>query len=115
MNDLPQPTIDTEHIQYANDIPQIIAYAGKSRAMIANRTKSEIEKINYEKKWKIETNSKFKIVPLAVKKKHNIEIVGRQLQYSEKGEVLGITITRTGIKEHVTIIRNRASAVLTDI
>lgn len=71
-NDLPEPAIDCNIIQYADDKTQIIGYTGKSRALMANTTKNEIEKINnvYEKKWKIKTNNnKFKIIPLAVKKK----------------------------------------------
>lgn len=72
---------------------------------MADRTRQERERKNKlpRKKWKLQTNNnKFKTVPLAVKEKDNIEIDGQQLQYSEKGKILGITITRTGINEHVS-------------
>lgn len=70
-NDIPEPAYDCTTVQYADDITQIIAYHGKSRHMMVNRTVSEIQKINkFENKWKIKTNSnKFKIVPTGVQKK----------------------------------------------
>lgn len=42
-NNLPQPAIDCTNIQYADDITQIVTYAGKSRSIMATRTKHEIE------------------------------------------------------------------------
>ncbi len=59
---------------------------------MARKTVNEIKKLNtYEAKWKIKTNNnKFKIVPIAVIKKHNIG--GRWLN----GKVLGPHSTRDG-------------------
>ncbi len=55
-NDLPAPAIDCTAIQYADDITQMIGYAGKSREFMARRTEDETTKINnYEKLWKIKT------------------------------------------------------------
>lgn len=70
-NDIPNSAIDCTTIQYADDITQIISYAGKSRAFMSKRTKREIESINsLEMKWNFNTNKdKFKIIPLALKKR----------------------------------------------
>ena len=54
--DIPETLVDTDYLQYADDITQIIALPGNPRA-IANNTKLAIEQINnYENKWKIQTN-----------------------------------------------------------
>lgn len=70
---------------------------------MADRTKKEIGKINtYEKQWKIKTNNnKFKIIPIAITKKHDIIINGDKINYSDQGKVLGLTLTRTGLGKHV--------------
>ena len=116
-NDIPPPAIDCTNIQYADDITQIISYPGKSRAFMANRVKKEIEKINnFEMKWKIKTNnSKFKIIPIAVKKKDNIVINGNPINYTDNGKVLGLTISRTGIAIHINNIKNRANIAINEL
>lgn len=43
-NDIPDPAFDCTTVQYADDVTQIVAYHGKSRQLMANRTVSEIEK-----------------------------------------------------------------------
>lgn len=97
-------------IQYANDTTQIITYPGKSRQLMVNRTVDEIEKINaYERKWKIKTNKNmFKIVPLAIKKKHNIVIDGTQLDFSSHGKVLGLKKGRTGYGKHIKELADKS-------
>ena len=56
VKDIPEPLVDTDYLQYADDITQIIALPANPRA-IANNTKHAIEQINsYENKWKIQTN-----------------------------------------------------------
>ncbi len=116
-NDIPDPAVDCTTIQYADDITQIIAYHGKSRHLMANRTTSEIEKINeYEKKWKIKTNkNKFKIIPLAVKKKNDIVIDGTPIQYSESGKVLGIRIGTSGYNKHLKETANKGTHALREL
>lgn len=106
-NDIPLSATDYTTIQYADDITQIISYSGKSRALTTNRIEKEIKNINeYEKKWKIKTyNNKFKIKHIVVKKKTDIIIDNTQINYSEKEKVLGLTITRTGITQHVSEIK----------
>ena len=115
--DIPPPAIDCLNIQYADDITQVISYAGKSRAMMANRTRREIEKINtYERKWKIKTNStKFKIIPTALTKKHDIIINGTKIDYSENGNILVLTISRSGIIKHISETRNKGVHALTEL
>lgn len=80
MADLPLPDWDCSNFRYADDVTQIITYPGASREMMCRRTDSEIVKINkYEEKWKIRTiKNKFKILPIAVKKKNSIVIEGNQ-------------------------------------
>lgn len=69
--DLLPPGTGCTNIQYEDDITQIITYSGKSRQFIASRTINETVKINNnEKTWKIKANkNKFKIIPIAEKKK----------------------------------------------
>lgn len=101
--DLPQPAWGCLNLQYADDVTQVITYYGKSREMMCRRTIDEITRINkYEEKWKIKTNkNKFKIIPIAVKKKNAIIIEGNRIEYSTHGKVLGLTIGRTGIGNHI--------------
>lgn len=70
---------------------------------MAQRTKTEIENINlYEKKWKIKTNKgKFRIIPLAAKKRNDIILDGTPIKYAEKRKVLRHTINRRGIEPHI--------------
>lgn len=53
---------------------------------MVNRVKSEIEKsiTIYERKWKIKTNNKFKIIPIAVTKKQDIIINNTKIDYSDQ-------------------------------
>lgn len=116
-NDIPEPAFDCTTIQYADDITQIIAHHGKSRQMMANRTVSEIEKINkFEKEWKIKTNSnKFKIIPIGVKKKNDIIVNGSNIPYSDYGKVLGVKIGTTGYNKHVQETANKGRQALREL
>ncbi len=115
--DLPETAINCINIQYADDITQIVAYRGKSRLLLATRTVQEIERINkYEQKWKIETDkSKFKIVPIAVKKKDQIVVGGTHIGYSDEGTVLGLKFGRTGIGRHINKITRRGNTSLHEL
>lgn len=42
--------------------------------------------------------TKFKIIPTAVRKRNNNILEGYHIQFLEKGDVLELTINRTGIK-----------------
>lgn len=109
-SDLPQPAWGCLNIQYADDITQIISYPGQSRELMRRRAVSEITKINdYEKQWKIKTNkSKFKIIPIAMKKMSDIYIEGEKLEFSNYGKILGLTVGRTGIGHHITTMKVKA-------
>ena len=112
--DIPEAGPGTTNIQYADDITQIITYPGKSRNLMAIRTVNEINKINnYEKQWKIKTNKqKFKIVPIAVRKKNNIVIEGNLIEYTPSGKILGNTICRNGITKHINEMKAKAKGAL---
>lgn len=60
---------------------------------MTRRRENEITKINnYEKCSNIKTNQrKFKIIPIAVKKKKEITIDGEIIEYSSTGKILGAT------------------------
>lgn len=115
--DLPLPDWGCTNVQYADDITQIISYPGASRAFMSRLTVREITKINkYEKEWKIKTNkNKFKIVPIAVKKKEDIIIDGIKIDYSLQGKVLGLTIGRTGIERHITDLIQKGRRRITEL
>ena len=110
-SDLPPSAWGCLNLQYADDITQIITYPGTSRELMSRRVVNEIMKINeYERKWKIKTNkNKFKIIPIAVKKKNDIYIDGEKIEYSQSGKVLGLTIGRTGIGPHINTLKTKAS------
>lgn len=115
--DMPGPTPYSEHLMFADDVTQIIAYPGKSPNFMASHTKTAINNINnYEKKWKIQTNAnKFKIIPITKWKTSPIIINDRIIPYSNEGTVLGMTITRTGYKTMITKKSNKAKADLLKI
>ncbi len=64
---LPPPIPNTEDVQFADDITQIIMSPSKSKDVTINITKRAILAMNeYERKWKIKTNiRKFKVIPLS--------------------------------------------------
>lgn len=115
--DLPLPEWGCTNIQYADDITQIITYPGASRGFMSRLAVREITKINkFEEDWKIKTNkNKFKIIPIAVKKKDDIIIEGTKIDYSLQGKVLGLTIGRTGIERHVTEIIAKSKKRLSEL
>ncbi len=84
---------------------------------MATRTVQEIERINrYKQKWKIKTNkNKFKIVPIAVKKKDQIVVDGTHIDYSNEGTVLGLRFGRTGIECHISKITRRGKTALQEL
>ena len=90
-------------IQFADDITQLVKYPGKSREMLARKTEREIKNINqYEQDWKIQTNrNKFKILMASRLKGGNITIDNEIIEYSNKINILGLQISRTGIGLHI--------------
>lgn len=78
---------------------------------MANRTKYEKENKHIQKKWKINTNhKKFKIISTAIKK-DNININGTEIEYSNKGKVLGVIIGCTGTGSHIKDSNKREKSI----
>lgn len=104
----------SQYTAYADDITQVVKYEGPSKQMMARRTKRAIEELNnYEHRWKIRTNSdKFQIMYISKKTPPPITINNRQLRYTNSATLLGLTIQRTGITQHIKKKRIQASTTL---
>lgn len=115
--DMPPPAPYSEHIIFADDITQIIAYPGKSTGIMANHTARAIENINkFEQDWKIQTNmTKFKIIPITKRKNDPVIVEGNLLPYATEGTVLGLKITTTGYRAFYKEKINRAKINMTKI
>ena len=116
-HDVPPPISDSINIQYADDITQIITYAGKSKKMLSRKIEKEIININtYEKLWKIQTNTqKFTLLPLAIKKTEPVTIDGNIIPYKQEAKVLGLKISNTGYNKHVKDTINKSMLALNTI
>ena len=103
-HDIPPPLPSTEYIAFADDITQITSGPYNYR-YAAHNTKHAIEQINtFENKWKITTNkTKFTIVPLTRFNTEDIIIGDDHYPYANKGKILGLNFTRTGIHNQVNI------------
>ena len=112
--DIPTPITDSTNIQYADDITQVITQAGKSKNMLARKIVKEITNINeFEKKWKIKTNTtKFTILPIASKKTIPINVEGDPIPYSKKANILGLKLGIHGFSKHITDVSNKATIAL---
>ncbi len=84
---------------------------------MANLAVREITKVNdFERKWKIQTkNSKFTIIPMAVKKKEDIIINNNIIHYKNSERTLGLKITSTGLKQHVDEITTKGNIALQEL
>ena len=113
VKDIPQPLPDTDYIQYADDITQIIALPGPPEA-IAQNTAHAIRQINeYENRWKIQTNmTKFTIMNISRRRTVPIYIDDEHLDYSRTAKVLGLTYSNTGLTPQVTVRRAMAFKTL---
>ena len=111
---IPEPLLDTDYLQYADDITQIIALPGNPRA-IANNTKHAIEQINnYENKWKIQTNiNKFQIMNVSRRNTAPVIVNRKEINYTNKTKILGMTYSTHGISPQVEIRKAMAMKTLT--
>ena len=102
-SDMPQPAEGCIDVGFADDITQIITFPGKSREMLARKTKREIERINsFEKQWKIKTSrQKFQMVSISILKPNDIIINNEKIEFTRKAKLLGLTIGRTGLNSHL--------------
>ena len=85
--------------------------------MIARRAQVNINRVNdFEKKWKIKTNTaKFKLIQLAGKKTEPVIINHQNIPYTKKGTVLGLQISNTGFHTHVTQLKQKAEHTLSTL
>ena len=100
--DLPPPRHGTT-LSYADDITQIIEYAGKSKQMIKRRVEREIQTINeYEEKWRIKTNvTKFTPLSLGNYKSIPLNINNNIIEYQKEGKSLGLKVNTYGYYTHI--------------
>lgn len=114
-SDMPPPAPYSEYIMYADDITQVVNYPGKSTGIMARHTAAAINSINtFEKQWKIKTNiQKFKTIPIAKHKPAPLTIDNNIYPYNNEGMLLGLKITTTGYRKHVSdkVKRLRANEV----
>ena len=105
-SDTPEPAPFSEHVMYADDLTQIITYPSRSRHLLALYTARAIDNItNFERKWKIQTNmNKFQLVNFLHINTEPVMVddESTNIPYNQKGTVLGLHITRHGLKNHVT-------------
>ena len=116
--DVPTPRHNLSLNIYADDITQIVPNPSKSHRTTAARTSSEINIINrHEKTWKIKTNTtKTKVIPIGRRKTGDIILDnGDIMYYDQEGVILGLKISTTGYKTHVTNRVNKAKAELTKL
>lgn len=104
----------SEYIQYADDITQLITYHGKSKEFMKRKTESAITELNsYEKRNKIQTNkNKFQILHVS---KHNpppVRIDNEIIQYTPEATVLGLKLTRYGLRAHIKERKGKAGRAL---
>ena len=104
VKDIPEPLVDTDYSQYADYITQVIALPGNPRA-IANNTKHAIEQMNnYENKWKIQTNiNMFQIMNISRRNTAPVIINRKEINYTNKTKILGMTYSTHGISPQVEI------------
>ncbi len=81
-------------IVYSDDVTQIIAAPRKSEEMKKIKVERDTNRINrYEHQWKIKRNEiKFKILPLAQHKIHNIKVNDKDIAKSKEGGMIGLKI-----------------------
>ena len=91
-------------VLFADDITKVIVNYNNDRGQLALTSQRETECINqYEKKWKINTNiNKFNVLSISKSRPESINIEGRRATFSNKIKMLGLTIKRTGVSQHMT-------------
>ena len=85
--------------------------------MLSKKIEKEIKNINnYEKLWKIRTNTqKFTLLPIAIQKTEKVNINGNNIPYKKEAKVLGLKINNRGYNKHVKEVNNKASIALNTI
>lgn len=103
-----------KYLTYADDVTQIITYPGKSKQFLQLYTERAITSLNeYERKWKIRTNhNKFQILHISKQRPLPITINNRNINYTNKAKMLGLTMKKTGIAAHTKEIKQKANVAL---
>ena len=85
--------------------------------MLAAKIRREIEKINnYEKRWKIKTNTnKFQLLTISATATSEVRIDNEPINYKNSLKTLGLTLTRTGINKHIDQRTSIAQAQMTKL
>ena len=109
-SDMPETPENIINVAYADDVTQIIKEPTKSKGRLALKTVREINRLNeYENKWKIKTNSnKFQLLSVSKSKPPLIRINNQNIQYVNEVKILGLSIKRTGIVNHIKHKLNQA-------
>ena len=112
--DMPPATYYHNYIMYADDVTQIISSESKRPGMQKRNVERAVNNVNeYEKLWKIQTNTqKFKVIPIAKHKPPEITIDNRNIRNSTQGTLLGLELFKCGVSKHVTSRRNKASVIM---
>ena len=102
--DLPPAGNDCDDVIFADDITQVIQNFSDNKEELAISTTREIERVNqFEKDWKIMINiNKFNLLSISKLRPHQVVNEGRLLNFSNEIKILGLTLKRTGIKQHIT-------------
>ena len=110
--DLPPPGPWCADISFADDNSQIVIHPGKDREALARCTEREIERINrYEYEWKIKTNpDKFQLISISSTKPKDVIVNGNHIPFKNEAKILGLTLTRQGLKNHVRQRKHQANA-----
>ena len=113
VRDIPHPLPNTDFIQYADDITQIIAVPGPPH-VISQNTSHAIEQLTkYENKWKIQTNMhKFQTLNIARRTTHPIIADEQIIPYTNKATALGLTFSTRSITPQITTRRAMAMRTL---
>ena len=102
--DLPPAGNNCDDVIFADDIPQVIQNFSDNKEELANNTIIGIDRVNhFEKYWKIMTNiNKFNLLSIPKSRPHQVVNEGRIINFSNEIKILGLTLKRTGIKQHIT-------------
>ena len=104
VRDLPDPLPNTDYIQYADDITQIISAPGTYRSIGQNTTHAIGQLNDFENKWKIQTNvDKFNTINIARLKTDDLLVNDNALTYKKTAKILGLTFSSRGLTKQATI------------
>ena len=115
INDMPEPQHPTENTSFADDTTQLITVQGKNKQRLTLHAAQEIQRLNnYETNCKINTNTnKFKLILVpSLRVIPPIQLKDGPLEYSNKGKILGFTLSSSGMAAHVSATVGRATAQL---